>query len=121
MSTGLLRRIEQIEKEQGDVILSVRDLTINYKTRAGIVSAVDNLSLELYRGEVLGLVGESGCGKSTLGLAILRMIRPPGYIAKGQILFDGEDLMKYSNRQMRQIRGDRIGMIFQDPMTSLNP
>lgn len=103
------------------VVLSIRDLTVNYKTRAGEASAVDHVSLDLYKGEVLGLVGESGCGKSTLGKALLRMIRPPGYIASGQIIFDGEDIMTYKPRRMRHIRGERISMIFQDPMTSLNP
>lgn len=108
-------------KVRREVILSIRDLTVNYKTLNGIAPAVDNLSLDLYKGEILGLVGESGCGKSTLGKAILRIIQPPGYIARGRMIFDGADLMEYSERQMRQIRGDRIGMIFQDPMTSLNP
>jgi oligopeptide/dipeptide ABC transporter ATP-binding protein len=102
-------------------LLSIRHLTVNYKTRARTFSAIDDLSLDVYKGEVLGLVGESGCGKSTLGRAILRMVAKPGYIAGGQILFQGQDLMRLSPRQMREKRGDRIGMIFQDPMTSLNP
>jgi len=104
-----------------EVALSIRNLTVNFKTRTGLVSAIDNLSLDIYRGEVLGLVGESGCGKSTLGKSILRMISRPGYIAGGQLFFNGEDLMQYNRRRMREIRGDRISMIFQDPMTSLNP
>jgi oligopeptide/dipeptide ABC transporter ATP-binding protein len=106
---------------QKENLLSIRDLSVVYQTRAGVLSAVDTLSLDLYKGEVLGLVGESGCGKSTLGKAIMRMIRPPGKITKGQMIFKGQDLMQLSEAEMRQIRGQNISMIFQDPMTSLNP
>src|SRR4051794_15342314 len=102
-------------------LLQVRDLTVTYQTRGGEVDAVDRLDLDLYKGEVLGLVGESGCGKSTLGKALMRMIQPPGRISRGQIIFNGSDLMKLSPEQMRHIRGRQISMIFQDPMTSLNP
>jgi peptide/nickel transport system ATP-binding protein len=101
--------------------LQVRDLTVTYQTRGGEVDAVDRLDLDLYKGEVLGLVGESGCGKSTLGKALMRMIQPPGRISRGQIMFNGSDLMKLSPEQMRHVRGRQISMIFQDPMTSLNP
>ncbi|PJF43668.1 MAG: dipeptide/oligopeptide/nickel ABC transporter ATP-binding protein [Phototrophicales bacterium] len=104
-----------------ETILSIRNLTVTYKTRMGNLNAVDNLSLDLYKGEVLGLVGESGCGKSTLGKAIMRMILPPGQITSGEIWMDGRDLMKLNKKEMRDVRGNRIGMIFQDPMTSLNP
>jgi oligopeptide/dipeptide ABC transporter ATP-binding protein len=107
--------------ERKETILSIRNLVVNYKTRVGNFPAIDNLSLDVYKGEVLGLVGESGCGKSTLGRAILRMVSKPGYIASGQMLFEGQDLMSYNQRRMREIRGDKISMIFQDPMTSLNP
>jgi len=107
--------------KSAEVALSIRDLTVTYKTRAGVVSAIDNLSLDVYKGEVIGLVGESGCGKSTLGKAIMRMIPKPGKITNGKLLFQGEDLMQYNRRRMREVRGDRISMIFQDPMTSLNP
>lgn len=103
-----------------DVILSIRDLTVTYKTRMGDLNAVDHLNLDLYKGEVMGLVGESGCGKSTLGKAIMRMISPPGSIT-GEVWLDGRDLMQLSKQEMRDVRGNRIGMIFQDPMTSLNP
>lgn len=103
------------------LLLSVRDLNVIYATRRGPLSAVDNLNLDLYRGEVMGLVGESGCGKSTLGKAIMRMIDPPGRIDSGELLFDGVDLMDLDDEAMRDIRGRRISMIFQDPMTSLNP
>ncbi|RMF32664.1 MAG: ABC transporter ATP-binding protein [Chloroflexi bacterium] len=86
----------------------------------GVVKAVDGVSLEVYRGEVLGLVGESGCGKSTLGMALLRLVRPPGRITQGTILFDGINLLSLSEGEMRDLRGRRISMIFQDPMTSLD-
>ncbi len=103
-----------------DNLLQIRDLCVTYSTRGGTLNAVDHLDLDLHRGEVLGLVGESGCGKSTLGKAILRMIAPPGHIS-GQLLFNGADLMGFNENQMRDVRGRQIGMIFQDPMTSLNP
>ncbi|MCI0714338.1 MAG: ABC transporter ATP-binding protein [Chloroflexi bacterium] len=104
-----------------ETLLSIRDLSVTYKTRSGELSAVDTLSLDLYKGEILGLVGESGCGKSTLGKAIMRMIDLPGEITKGQLLFKGTDLMTLSEKEMRELRGQSISMIFQDPMTSLNP
>jgi peptide/nickel transport system ATP-binding protein len=107
--------------EHGEVLYSVRDLSVDYATRAGTVGAVDRVSLDIRKGEIIGLVGESGCGKSTLGKALMRMITPPGHISGGELLFAGEDLMLASDRRMRQLRGARIGMVFQDPMTSLNP
>jgi len=85
------------------------------------VRAVDGVSFYLDRGELLGLVGESGCGKSMTALSVMRLIAPPGKIVEGEILFDGQDLLKLSDAEMRQMRGDDIAMIFQDPMTSLNP
>jgi oligopeptide/dipeptide ABC transporter ATP-binding protein len=103
-----------------DPLYSIRDLTIEYETRVGPVRAVDRVNLDIRRGEILGLVGESGCGKSTLGKSLMRL-RNTGTIIDGELWFDGKDLMKASEREMRQIRGGRIGMVFQDPMTSLNP
>ncbi len=103
-------------------LLDVRDLQVEFKTDAGIVRAVGGLSFSVEAGETLGIVGESGSGKSVTSLAIMGLVpRPPGRIVGGQVLFDGNDLAKYSQRQMAKIRGNRIAMIFQDPMTSLNP
>jgi len=102
-------------------LLEVKDLRTHFPTRAGLVRAVDGVSFHLDRGELLGLVGESGCGKSMTALSVMRLIAPPGKIVSGEIVFQGSDLLKLSDSQMRQMRGDDIAMIFQDPMTSLNP
>lgn len=102
-------------------LIKIRNLSVEYKTRLGQVSAVDDVSFDIYKGEILGLVGESGCGKSTMGKALMRMIQPPGRITSGQVIFQGEDIMTYDDNQMRDFRGRRVSMIFQDPMTSLNP
>ena len=103
------------------VLMQVRDLSVKYKTRLGMVSAVDHVSFDIYEGEILGLVGESGCGKSTMGKALMRMIQPPGHITGGQLILDDEDIMAYNEKQMQEFRGRKVSMIFQDPMTSLNP
>ncbi len=102
-------------------LLEVNDLQTQFPTRSGLVRAVDGVSFHLDRGELLGLVGESGCGKSITALSVMRLIAPPGKIVKGEVLFDGKDLLTLSDADMRQMRGDDIAMIFQDPMTSLNP
>src|ERR1051325_4746882 len=102
-------------------LLEVNNLRTHFPTRRGLVRAVDGVSFYLDRGELLGLVGESGCGKSMTALSVMRLIAPPGKIVEGEILFDGQDLLKLSDAEMRQMRGDDIAMIFQDPMTSLNP
>ncbi|MDT7603232.1 MAG: peptide/nickel transport system ATP-binding protein, partial [Acidobacteriota bacterium] len=102
-------------------LLEVKNLQTHFQTRAGVVRAVDGVSFRLDRGELLGLVGESGCGKSVTALSIMRLVAPPGKIVGGEILFDGADLLKLPESRMRAIRGDDIAMIFQDPMTSLNP
>jgi oligopeptide/dipeptide ABC transporter ATP-binding protein len=102
-------------------IMRIEGLTVEYATRSGPVTAVDDVDLDIRRGEILGLVGESGCGKSTLGRALMRLVDPPGRITSGSIIFDGTDLIGLSRREMRQLRGTRIGMVFQDPMTSLVP
>src|SRR4026207_645915 len=102
-------------------LLEVKDLQTHFPTRSGLVRAVDGVSFHLDRGELLGLVGESGCGKSITALSIMRLISPPGKIVDGEILFEGKDLLRLSDVEMRQMRGHDIAMIFQDPMTSLNP
>ena len=103
-------------------LLEVRNLKTYFRTEEGLVPAVDGVSFHINRGETLGVVGESGCGKSVTSLSIMRLIpQPPGEIASGEIIFEGEDLLKKSEREMRRIRGNDIAMIFQEPMTSLNP
>ncbi|HWT03424.1 MAG TPA: ABC transporter ATP-binding protein [Pyrinomonadaceae bacterium] len=103
-------------------ILSVKDLKTYFETEDGVVKAVDGISFELERGETLGIVGESGSGKSVTNLSIIRLIpEPPGKIVSGEIIFDGEDIRALSIEELRKVRGKRIAMIFQDPMTSLNP
>ena len=103
-------------------LLQVRDLKTYFYTDAGVVKAVDGVSYDLKEGETLGLVGESGCGKSVSALSILRLIaNPPGKIVGGEIFFEGKDLLKISEEEIRNIRGNHIAMIFQEPMTSLNP
>ena len=104
------------------VILQVKDLRTYFNTDEGIVKAVDGVSFELRKGETLGIVGESGSGKSVTNLSVINMIpSPPGRIAGGEILYHGRDLLRMSRQEIRQIRGNKISMIFQDPMTSLNP
>jgi peptide/nickel transport system ATP-binding protein len=102
-------------------LLDIQGLTTHFFTRAGVIKAVDNLSLTLRKGRVLGLVGESGCGKTVTALSILNLVPPPGKIISGKIFFDGQDLLTLSPEAMRAIRGARISMIFQEPMTALNP
>ncbi len=102
-------------------LLEIRHLKTYFYSDEGVVRAVDDVSLNIGRGEVLGVVGESGCGKSTLALSILRLIRPPGKIVGGEIIFDGNDLLKLSEEEMRKIRGAKISMVFQDPTSCLNP
>ncbi len=103
-------------------LLSVHNLKTYFYTDEGVVRAVDGLTYDLHRGETLGVVGESGCGKSVHALSVMRLIAtPPGKIVEGEILFEGKNLLRLSDEQMRHIRGNRIAMIFQEPMTSLNP
>jgi oligopeptide/dipeptide ABC transporter ATP-binding protein len=102
-------------------LLEVRNLKTFFSTSRGEIRSVDDVSFKLERGETLSLVGESGCGKSVTALSILRLVSPPGRIVEGKILFEGRDLLKLSESEMRAVRGDDIAMIFQDPMTSLNP
>jgi peptide/nickel transport system ATP-binding protein len=103
-------------------ILEIKNLVVRYDTDFEIVEAINDLSFELKKNETLGLVGETGAGKTTTALSIMRLVpNPPGKIIRGEILFNGEDLMKKSEKEMKKIRGEKISMVFQDPMTSLNP
>jgi peptide/nickel transport system ATP-binding protein/oligopeptide transport system ATP-binding protein len=106
---------------QNGPLLDVRNLHTHYYSHAGVAQAVAGIDLTIGRGETFGLVGESGCGKSVTARSIMRLIRPPGRIVKGQILFDGQDLAALSEKKMRAVRGDAMAMIFQEPMISLNP
>jgi peptide/nickel transport system ATP-binding protein/oligopeptide transport system ATP-binding protein len=104
------------------IILEIKDLKTYFFTYEGVAKAVDGVSYQLAKGEPLGVVGESGCGKSVTALSVLRLIPvPPGKIVGGQILFKGKNLLEFTEDEMRKIRGNRISMIFQEPMTSLNP
>jgi oligopeptide/dipeptide ABC transporter ATP-binding protein len=103
-------------------LLEVRDLRTHFFTPAGVVKAVDGVSYTLEEGETLGLVGESGCGKSISALSIMRLVpNPPGKTVGGEIIFDGQDLLKLSDSEIRHVRGKQIAMVYQEPMTSLNP
>ncbi len=103
-------------------LLDVRDVCVEFQTRNGVARVLESVSFSLGRGDTLGLVGESGCGKSMTALAIMRLIPdPPGRITQGQVLFENTDLMRLDDAAMREIRGNRVSMIFQEPMTSLNP
>jgi peptide/nickel transport system ATP-binding protein len=102
-------------------ILSVENLTVQFPTRRGILTAVDSISFSIAPGEVLGVVGESGAGKSITGLAVIRLLEPPGRIAAGEVRLEGQRIDQLRHEEMRRIRGRKIGVIFQDPLTSLNP
>ncbi len=109
-------------KIESSVLLEVSDLSVNFNTRAGIAHVLDGVSFTLSQGEVLGIVGESGCGKSMTALAVMGLIpNPPGEVVGGQIIFRGENLLDSPQQRLRQVRGNQISMIFQEPMTALNP
>ena len=102
--------------------LKVENLVVHYRTEDGLVRAVNDVSFEVQRGATMGLVGETGAGKTTTALAMMRLIpSPPGEMVSGRILFAGKDIMEYSEKEMDKVRGDTVSMVFQDPMTSLNP
>ena len=102
-------------------LLEVKGLRTSFKTRDGVVKAVDGIDFHVDRGEIMGLVGESGCGKSVTSLSIMRLVGAPGRVDAGEVLFDSRDLLKLKNDEMRRLRGDRLSMIFQQPQSSLNP
>ena len=102
-------------------LLDVRNLKVEFNTPAGVARAVDGVSFAVERGQTLGIVGESGCGKTVTSLSILKLIQPPGKVAGGEVLFEDRDLLKLSDEELRKVRGDKIAMIFQEPMTALNP
>ncbi|MEY4265508.1 MAG: hypothetical protein RIS90_43, partial [Pseudomonadota bacterium] len=108
--------------DAGPALLEVSQLGVEFQTRGGVARVLDDVAFSVRRGETLGLVGESGCGKSMTALAMMRLIpTPPGRITSGRVALDGRDLLTLSEPEMRQYRGNRISMIFQEPMTSLNP
>lgn len=105
-----------------DLLLDIKNLSVRFNTDSGVVRAVNNLNLQLERGKAVGFVGETGAGKTTTALAVLQLIQsPPGEITGGEIFFNGQDIMKMTEAEKRHVRGGEIAMIFQDPMTSLNP
>ena len=106
---------------RGERLLDVRGLTTSFATRDGVVRAVTGVDFHVDRGEVVGLVGESGCGKSVTSLSLMGLIVPPGRVEAGEVMFDGRDLLKLAEKDLRGLRGDRISMIFQQPTSSLNP
>ena len=121
MTVGEVQEIGRRVGRAGDRLLEVKGLRTSFHTSDGIVRAVTGVDFHVNRGEVMGLVGESGCGKSVTSLSIMRLIVPPGRIEAGEVLFDGEDLLRYPEKRMRELRGERISMIFQQPTSSLNP
>ena len=106
---------------RGEIVLDVKGLRTSFKLREGTVRAVTGVDFQVRRGEILGLVGESGCGKSVTSLSIMGLLSAPGVVEAGEVIFDGEDLLKKTESQMRDIRGNRISMIFQQPTSALNP
>jgi oligopeptide/dipeptide ABC transporter ATP-binding protein len=113
--------IREILQNQ-EILLDIKNLILNFYTNRGQITALDGIDLKLYKNESLGLVGETGCGKSITALSIMRLIpAPPGKIVQGEIFFDGKDLLKIPETEMRRVRGGKISMIFQEPSTSLNP
>ncbi|HEY3717154.1 MAG TPA: ABC transporter ATP-binding protein [Jatrophihabitantaceae bacterium] len=120
MSSELLAEMTPSARQREE-LLEVKDLRTHFKTRSGLVRAVDGVSFDIATGSSVGIVGESGSGKSVTSLSIMRLIEPPGFIASGQILFKGRDLVNLSEREVRAVRGRDVALVFQDPMSALNP
>ncbi|MEI8197966.1 MAG: ABC transporter ATP-binding protein, partial [Phycisphaerae bacterium] len=111
-----------VDNKNNSPLLEVRDLATHFHTEDGVARAVDGISFSVYHGQTLAIVGESGCGKSVTSMSILRLLAtPPARYEQGEIFFNGRDLLKLSEKEMRKVRGGQIAMIFQEPMTSLNP
>ena len=122
LDKGEIESSEDTKSKSAQAVLKIEDLSVHFFTDRGVVPSVNKVNYEILEGETLGLVGESGCGKSVTAHSIIRLIpQPPGKIVNGRIMFKGEDLTKVSDDRMREIRGNEIAMIFQEPMTSLNP
>jgi len=121
LQKAIKKKEEDRREEVKDIILEVEDLKTYFYTEEGVVKALEKISLEIKKGEVLGLVGETGCGKTVTALSILQIIRDPGVIEAGRIIYKGEDLLKKNEEEMLKYRGKEITMIFQDPLLSLNP
>jgi oligopeptide/dipeptide ABC transporter ATP-binding protein len=121
MTVGEVAEVRRRVGSAGERLLDVRGLQTSFHTSDGVVRAVTGVDFHVNRGEVMGLVGESGCGKSVTSLSIMRLIAPPGRIEAGEVVFDGTDLLTLREKQMRELRGERISMIFQQPQSSLNP
>ncbi|HUO85218.1 MAG TPA: ATP-binding cassette domain-containing protein, partial [Thermoanaerobaculia bacterium] len=113
--------IRDTRSSRGDALLHVQGLTTGFATEEGFITAVDNVSFSVQRGEAVALVGESGSGKSVTALSIMRLVQSPGRIVAGSVFFRGTNLLELPAREMRRFRGNDIAMIFQEPMTSLNP
>src|SRR5438128_6608492 len=114
-------RVADADVSPSEALLEVKNLRTSFFTADGVVHAVDNVSFNVRKGEALALVGESGCGKSVTAMSIMRLVAPPGKITAGQVRFKGRNLAELSERDMRNVRGNDIAMVFQEPMTSLNP
>ena len=110
-----------MNRNKDQIIATIEDLRVYFYTYHGIVKAVDGVSFNIKRGKILGLLGETGCGKSVTALSIMRLIDKPGKIVSGRIIFEGEDLLRKTEAEMKQLRGGKISIVFQDPMSSLNP
>jgi len=121
ISKKILRRGDGPRVRYTMQLLDVTDLNTSFFIDNNVIHAVDGVSFSVSRGEIFGLVGESGCGKTMTALSVMRLVQPPGRIVKGQVIFEGKDLLGLSEREMEKVRGDRIGMVFQEPMSALNP